>query len=64
MSRHVFSLRAPMHPQNPIKNITPPVMMKTRAGSRVTEVTLPMFENMSFSVHAQSPIAQIPAPTS
>lgn len=62
--RHVFSLRAPMHPQKPMTNITPPLIMKMRAGSRVTVVILPMFENMSFSVQAQSPIAQIPAPTS
>lgn len=60
----MFSLRAPIHPQKPMTNITPPLMMKMRAGSRVTVVILPMLENMSFSVQAQSPIPQIPAPTS
>ena len=62
--RKVFSLRAPTHPVKPMMNMTAPTIIKMRAGSNGMLVSWPIFWNISFSDHAQSPIAQIAPPRS
>lgn len=58
----MFSRRAPMQPENPMMNITRPMRMKNNAGSRAKFVNLLMLLNVSFSIHAHNPMANIAAP--
>lgn len=60
----VFSLNAPIHPANPMINITPPVMINNIAGSSATFVRRPILLSVSFSVHAHNPTAHIAVPMS
>ena len=60
----MFSLSAPTHPVNPMRNVMAPAQMKINAGSKATLVNRDKLLNVSFSVHAQTPIAKIPRPSS
>ena len=47
-----------------MRNVMAPAQMKINAGSKATLVNKDKLLNVSFSVHAQTPIARIPRPSS
>ena len=47
-----------------MRNVMAPAQMKINAGSKATLVNRDKLLNVSFSVHAQTPIAKIPRPSS
>lgn len=63
--RQVFSRRAPTQPVKPIRNVTVPTQMSANAGSSARLMPLVrLLLNISFSVSAQIPTANMPNPNS
>ena len=63
-SNTVFSLKAPMHPKNPIKKTMKPMTrINTTGSSHFVPVSSPRLSNVPFSVQAHMPIAIIQPPT-